>query len=108
MNKEYTTAAHISKEYTNSVCISKNFYDESKRMFNTYCNMYGLTAQCCHSAISNCSYQIYMKNKDFDETCELIDDAMRWILKPYRKRHRDVNIRDQTEDIKTELLRISE
>jgi len=69
--------------------------------------MYGLKAQCCHNAIGTCSYQIYLENNEFDETLELVDDAMRWILKPYRKRYRGVNIGDQTSNIKEELIRIS-
>lgn len=85
---------------------TKDFSIVSKQIFNTYCNMYNSQANCCHNIIGENSYKIYLQNNDYYETCELIDDAMRWVLKPYRKSYRGKNIGDQTDDINTELLNI--
>jgi hypothetical protein len=86
---------------------STDFKSESKRMFEAYCNMYDLKAHCCHTVIGENSYKIFLQNNNFEETCELIDDAIRWILKPYRKRSRGQNIGSQTNKIKKELLNIT-
>jgi len=78
----------------------------SKRIFNTYCNMYNLQAICYHNVIGENSYKIYLQNNDYYETCELIDDAIRWVLKPYRKSYKGKNIGNQTDDINIELSNI--
>jgi hypothetical protein len=83
-----------------------DFSSASEYFFNTYCAMYDLKANCCHNVIGENSYKIYLQNNDYYKTRDLIDDAIRYILKPYRKRYRGKNIGNKTDDINIELSNI--
>ena len=64
--------------------------------------MYNLQATCCYMQVAQHAHDIYLENNDYNETLELLDDAIRGILKPYKKRHHDIG--NQTDNIISELL----
>lgn len=85
--------------------IKKYIYDDSERMFNTYCEMYGLEGTCNHHVLTNLIYDTYLDKKVLlyylDTVLSILDDSMRWELKPLRKTYK--NVGDMTENIRCEL-----
>ena len=88
------------------IYIKKYIYRESERMFNSYCNSYGLEGKCNHYILSNIIYDKYINNvskteNELDTLLDILDDSMRWELKPLRKTCK--NVGDMTESIRYEL-----
>jgi len=86
--------------------IKKYIYYESERMFNTYCEMYGLEGTCNHHVLTNLIYDRYSDDLSellyyLDTSLAILDDSMRWELKPLRKTYK--NVGDMTESIRCEL-----
>lgn len=86
--------------------IKKYIYDESERMFNTYCKSYGLDGRCNHYVLTNLIYDTYSDNLSkllyyLDTLLDILDDSMRWELKPLRKTYK--NVGDMTKSIRCEL-----
>jgi hypothetical protein len=84
---------------------------ETERMFRTYCRWYGIMDKCsCNGAViarTACDLLVRNGTDNYQEYLEGIDDALRWVLKPLRKRVPPEGYGDLTEEINEEFIRIS-
>lgn len=78
-------------------------------MFDTYCRVYNLVGKVsCDLTLESLTCQLYEDGYERNvlELLETVDDALRWILKPLRKRVPDEGYGDLTFDICDELARL--
>jgi hypothetical protein len=82
---------------------------ECRRMYDTYCRWYNLVGKVdCDNTLESLAVQLYQEGyeEDVDELVNVVDDALRWVLRPLRKRIPEQGYGDLTFDICDELARL--